>query len=232
MERILRMDLIREAAFVNNKVVAFQKVERFYFNEGGQLQKLSQNRWESRFGINYLQTSAPSSPAIGVLVQAATLATSVDIDQEYLSTQFGEQISQDYIAPTYVKQTPDMGLGLFARKNIKGDSLIGEYSGIVSHRRKVDKHNAYLFDIHPHDHACRDQFECPLYTYLIDAKYAGNETRFINHSDENPNITPHMYHDGEKIRIIFVSNSLIRKDEQLFYNYGRLFWIAEKIKNA
>lgn len=113
------------------------------------------------------------------------------------------------------KVNPLVGYGVFAQVDIPALTYIGEYTGVVRKKRKrKDLFNNYIF---------RYQIGSKEAPYIIDAQDQGNFTRFLNHSLE-PNLTSRwIIHDGIT-HIIFYSNKLIRKGEQMTYDYGPIYW--------
>ncbi len=107
---------------------------------------------------------------------------------------------------------PVMGQGVFAVKSIPPRTLIGAYTGkIASPERMVDV--SYRMNV-------PDKF-------IIDAKQAGNETRFINHSS-TPNIgvqtIPIKTDNGVEELVSFFTLRPISADEELFIDYGKDYW--------
>jgi hypothetical protein len=62
---------------------------------------------------------------------------------------------------------------------------------------------------------------------VINAKYTGNETRFINHFDR-PNVQPVYVDLDGKEHVFFLARKLIKPGEQLGFNYGKAFWEGQK----
>lgn len=120
--------------------------------------------------------------------------------------------------------------GLFARENIPKDMIIGFYTGeFISAEENVRRLDDffYHFDIYPHEHEKNfkkrgvKEENAPA---TIDAKKAGNETRFINHSCE-PNCTSEKVDPFQRINPLFVvvmiySKRNIAAGEELTLNYG------------
>lgn len=134
--------------------------------------------------------------------------------EEWLGTYLKEKIQNGITQDVYIKwQDPYKEYGVFALKDIKKHSYIGEYTGILrKHKRKLDKKNGYCFAYQIKEKS----------SFTIDAKYMGNYLRFINHS-YSPNLDLHMAYDGI-LHIILMTNKDIKKDEELTYNYGSSYW--------
>lgn len=108
-----------------------------------------------------------------------------------------------------------VGKGLFAGEDIAELTFLGEYTGVVRRRRRwSDRLNHYIFG---YVIGTKDT------PYVIDAKEKGNLTRFINHSS-TPNCTTRWMILENVCHVIFFANRLIKKGEQLTYNYGPHFW--------
>lgn len=113
----------------------------------------------------------------------------------------------------------DVGYGVFAEQDIKKGQMIGEYTGIV---KKVN------FSNKPQDYDYAWGFPPPT-KGIIDAKDAGNFTRFINHSNR-PNIDMAYVPINNRWHLAYVANQDIKKDQQLLANYGRPYWRGRGIR--
>lgn len=110
----------------------------------------------------------------------------------------------------------DLGYGVFAKKEIRPETFIGEYTGIIQPR--LPKHQN------------RSQ-HCILYTcwplgqkrYVIDAETKGNFTRLINHSETPNTMFLTVYWRGVP-RILVLSSKKIAPEEQLSLHYGKTYW--------
>ena len=114
----------------------------------------------------------------------------------------------------------DMGYGLFTEEDIKKNTSIGEYVGVVRQLyRYKGQQNPYCFH-YPTKFWSFNYF-------VIDAERQGNLTRFLNHSD-NPNLKPICVVDNKILRLFFITNTDIKKGSQLFFDYGKDFWTHRK----
>lgn len=102
------------------------------------------------------------------------------------------------------------GLGVFALQAIAAGEVIIEYTGqIITWKQALKRH--------PHDP------KDPNHTFyfhiddgrVIDAKYGGNSSRWINHS-----CAPNCEADEEDGRVFIKALRKIRAGEELFYDYG------------
>src|SRR5262249_42070656 len=147
-----------------------------------------------------------------------------------LQKRYGPLIAQKYQAPMYVQYIDDIvGYGAFAQEDIEPGDMIGEYTGILINelalKNYTNESGAYLMkadiSINETDLAKR------LYVDAI----VGNFTRFISHSF-SPNINIFLMQsvpcDG-LMHLVFIANKPIKKDEQLFINYGIDYWKARNV---
>ncbi len=129
---------------------------------------------------------------------------------------FGKALKEGFIPPVEILFiNPFLGYGVFAQEDIQELSYIGQYVGVVRKRSsKKDVLNSYIFGYVSTSRGTK---------YVIDAKEKGNFTRYINHSDE-PNLTSRWIVEDGITKVIFFTNRLIKKGEQLCYDYGPVFW--------
>ncbi len=125
--------------------------------------------------------------------------------------------SGDSIESSVRSISETVGHGVFAEEFIQPGRYIGEYTGVVREnlRAYFAPLNNYCYEYPVPDRIGRN--------FVIDAT-KGNFTRFINHS-YSPNIKPtYAFFDGF-YHLIFLSLKKIKKGEQLFYDYGRNYWV-------
>jgi len=121
----------------------------------------------------------------------------------------------------YLKELGEkMGHGLFARRAIPANSIIGEYTGELISRKEWSKRRREYKEATNYDFATCTNF-------TIDAGAMGNHTRFINHSCENNCRTEYAFISGIP-RNFIVSNRAIKADEQLFIWYGEEYFQNSK----
>jgi SET domain-containing protein len=119
--------------------------------------------------------------------------------------------------------SPQIGHGLFAAEPIAPGQLIGEYTGIVrSIQQSQDQNNHYLMYLLPEtlwwdmlSHGTTINKE----SLVIDARYKGNETRFINHSSTAPNLKLITAYSNGQFYKLFISTREIKKSEELRFDY-------------
>ncbi len=110
---------------------------------------------------------------------------------------------------------PDVGYGLFADAALAPGDVIGEYAGELSSDWKPlcegGRFNPYLL---------RYPRGCSL---AIDAEKRGNEQRFVNHSSR-PNAGRRYALRAGVLRVLFVAERPIARDEQILLDYGADYW--------
>ena len=120
-----------------------------------------------------------------------------------------------------------VGNGLAAGQYIAPGTIIGEYSGaIVKVAPTTDESmdNTYFAPYSTDEVPCSEMF-------VIDAKKAGNATRFINHSDDNSNAVWVPVFDGEKFRLIVAATKAIPDGKQILLKYLASYWLNPHIPN-
>lgn len=136
-----------------------------------------------------------------------------------LGMDFQNEINAGYVADLSICWIDDfIGYGVFANQDIPAGSYIGEYTGIVRRLNRFNPdHNAYCFH-YP------TRFWSWKY-FMIDALHEGNETRFINHSND-PNLQPQCLVNADQglLHLVFFAAKHIDKGSQLTFNYGPDFW--------
>ncbi len=119
-----------------------------------------------------------------------------------------------------------VGNGLFAGQDIASGTIIGEYSGAITEVAPI-----------PANESMDNTYFAPYSTdqvpggerFVIDAKNAGNPTRFINHSDDNSNAVWVPVFDGEKFRLIIVATKAIAEGKQILLKYRFSYWLNPQI---
>lgn len=110
----------------------------------------------------------------------------------------------------------EIGYGVFAREDIPIQAFVGEYTGDL---RQIKRFHADLNGYCMH-------YPTRFFSYnyfVIDAEKAGNEMRFVNHSDD-PNLKPMCVIDQGLQHIVLFASKPIAKGEQLTFNYGKDYW--------
>ncbi len=133
---------------------------------------------------------------------------------QYNPHRYKNDLINKRTAPVYIQYVnKKCGYGVFAAQDIAAGELIGEYTGIVRPRNFSQKISDY-------DYAWG--FPPPT-RFVIDAKDAGNFTRFINHSDNNNVDMIYVPIDGFW-HLAYVAKKDIPKDKQLLADYQAPYW--------
>ncbi len=147
-----------------------------------------------------------------------------EIDKEAieLGKKFAKELENHYLAKVSLHLINDeVGHGIFAEEAIPAKAFVGEYVGVLRRndfRRYIEPRNDYLY-------------QYPVLSengmhFVIDAT-KGNLTRFVNHS-YTPNLDKKfILYDGI-YHVIFLSNRVIDKGEQLTINYGKNYWYTRQ----
>lgn len=114
----------------------------------------------------------------------------------------------------------EIGYGLFTSRPFKPWEFIGEYTGVVRRRKRLQSNvNDFCF-MYP-----KEWFSFRSYT--IDGNKQGNYVRFINHSDTPNCESVAVFHDGI-FHIILRTIKEIAEGEELTYDYGDIYWRRRK----
>jgi SET domain len=121
-----------------------------------------------------------------------------------------------------------VGNGLAAGQYIAPGTIIGEYSGAIVKVAPIatdeSMDNTYFAPYSTDEVPSSEMF-------VIDAKKAGNATRFINHSDDNSNAVWVPVFDGEKFRLIVAATKAIPEGKQILLKYRLSYWLNPHIQN-
>ncbi len=126
---------------------------------------------------------------------------------KYLGKKTPVQLEIRWISPT-------MGNGVFVMEPLKKGAFICEYTGLITHEKKIDPSNRYVFNLTVGDDETG---------YVIDARYSGNVARTINHSDK-PNVEAVTVFIENQPRVIYTAARNIKSGEELFVDYGEDYW--------
>ncbi len=171
-----------------------------------------------QMGIEYLDHSKyHASSAKMPLIQKHELV----LHERYFFEKYYYYIEQKHEAPWYMKFISDaVGHGIFAAADIKSGDYVGDYTGILydgKTRAAMQFDPSYTWNIIPPTNSGLQE------VFLVDAKFACNFTRFINHSFE-PNVTAIPIYGPDGWHLIYVACKDIKKDEQILANYGPGYW--------
>lgn len=128
-----------------------------------------------------------------------------------------------YEAPVYLKYVNDqVGYGVYADALLKENAIIGEYTGHVIDQDTVLRMSIPQTSFIMMIPACYAGYNWPESLY-IDARRAGNCTRFINHS-AHPNVYSKLFYDGVLWHVVLLASKNIGPHKQLFIDYGDGYW--------
>lgn len=185
---------------------------------------LSVKEFENFFSITYLPWIQFPSLAVfrQVLWQRPWSTVSDRIKQAlWQGVWYQKNIFSGQTAPVSVRYIGGaLGYGVFAEKKfLKGDFL-GCYTGLV-HQWSVFQQNQNGFCFHyPSGY-----FHFRI--FMVDALNAGNEMRFVNHSD-HPNAEPIATLDRGLYTVVFRASSSIEQGEQITIRYGKDYWMRRE----
>lgn len=134
-----------------------------------------------------------------------------------LTARYGPEIARasTTISSVYIRHvSPEVGLGIYARKDFKEGDFIGEYTGEVT-EKSTD--STYSWSYPPSEGNVLGK-RCSL-----NGGKQGNELRFANHSEE-PNLEMKFVFHGTTWHVIYVAQKHIKKGTQLLTNYGSNYW--------
>ncbi|CAP23188.2 Protein CBG02011 [Caenorhabditis briggsae] len=100
-----------------------------------------------------------------------------------------------------------------AKRDIKKGEIVGEYTGEQITDDQADRRGQV------YHYGTSYVYHLPYAIGALDSAKAGNETRFINHSN-TPNLTTIFRMSKGEPRVGFVADQDIRKDEEVFFPYG------------
>jgi len=104
---------------------------------------------------------------------------------------------------------PEIGMGVFAHKKIKKNTIIGKYTGYI---RIKGEHSAYSWAYYFKN------------THIsLDGRYGGNLLRFVNDIPPYNLDTKYIPLDN-RWHILYVTNRVIEKGEELSISYGPEYW--------
>jgi len=159
-----------------------------------------------------------------------------DTDYYKADAQHIEELSKKYkadviaykLAPMYLQFiSSDVGYGIFATRPIEKGEFIGVYTGELRPVRygqsdfKEDVDYAWYYTVDSADGK----------KLIIDAKYQGNELRFINH-DNYPNTRRIDVIVNGVFYVCYVAQRYIPQGTQLTVHYGDAYWKSRQVTPA
>ncbi|MEM8629378.1 MAG: SET domain-containing protein-lysine N-methyltransferase [Chlamydiota bacterium] len=187
----------------------------------GELIANSEEEYRSCLGVVYTQSLLFASKRVHKSLKKRTAQALRKKDtsprQTWLGYLFREELLGKRLPPVSIHWIHhDLGFGLFAEQPLSKYTFIGEYVGEVRRRkRRLDQENSYAFA-----YAIEDYGDTP---YTIDAKYHGNQTRFVNHQEEG-NCEACLVLYKEIMHVVLRTKKAVEAGEQLTYDYGAEYW--------
>ncbi|TFK32709.1 hypothetical protein BDQ12DRAFT_478786 [Crucibulum laeve] len=114
------------------------------------------------------------------------------------------------------------GLGAFTPNTLKAGTIIGEYVGEIIVLDGLEGIAMIITDAlakHTHLNYCFDVNS----SIVVDSAKAGNETRYLNHSNE-PNCDAQIWLVNGLHRLILSTTKRVKEGGELFLDYGEGYW--------
>ena len=132
---------------------------------------------------------------------------------------------------------PNIGKGLFAKKNINSSEIIVEYVGILKkpgQKSKSGRSNIMFLDGYHLDcpESCRASFANDPIKFtqerrkLIESLKSDKPFYDIH---DNCRVNAEIYLDNEKHRAFLIAQTNIKKDEEIFTHYGFPYWFNQEL---
>jgi hypothetical protein len=188
--------------------------------ENGKTQLLAAAEIEKKFGIRYLpRLDFPAFSDFSLISRKLAQYRNkglLDQKQIWLGAYFQKDIFSPEIPPVRLRLIDhDVGWGVFAEKDLKPMTFIGEYAGCVRRKKRADAKNPYCFQ---YSIVCDESTR-----FTIDAREQGGIVRFINHSF-HPNLMSALATHQNLCHVVLFVHRPISKGEQLCYDYGQDYW--------
>jgi hypothetical protein len=147
----------------------------------------------------------------------------VSVERTWLGALYKTDIDAGYVPKVRVQFIDkQIGYGLFAEQEFKKGDFIGEYTGEVKRYLFLNGiSNEYVGE---YALGGKDPVR-----FVIDARYKGNHTRFINHGDD-PNASAVTVISGGLLHVVLRAERPILKDEEITFDYGPDYWKSRKNK--
>jgi hypothetical protein len=132
-----------------------------------------------RLGVRYLPEQEVADRRIDEVPAEESLKfTGWEVVHRRRIKKYAEGIRSHRLAPVYVKRVNDIvGYGLYAADTIETGSMIGEYAGVAKAAEDVPD-TSYSWS-----YTLRRAGSAEKMKVIVDALKAGNEMRFVNHSE-------------------------------------------------
>ncbi|KAJ3363037.1 Histone-lysine N-methyltransferase ezh1 [Allomyces javanicus] len=131
--------------------------------------------------------------------------------------EIGKGVDHDKKLNVAVSTVPDAGWGLFAQCDFKADDFLGEYSGEVLSSDEADR-RGIIYDRKSLNYCFQLATDA-----VVDAYRLGPVLRFCNHAAKSNVNARVAFVDGSQ-RIGFYAKKNIKAGDELFLDYGRMYW--------
>lgn len=143
------------------------------------------------------------------------------------SRLYAESVEHCKVGPIELRWVNDhVGYGVYATKTIQPGDYVGEYTGLVRLTKKGERSSsayAWRYPIEPTKNGIDVGDNLSRHLWL-DAKYEGNEMRFVNHSD-TPNVkVVHVIDSKGLLHVCYIAIAEIAKGQQVLVDYGQGYW--------
>lgn len=136
---------------------------------------------------------------------------------KWLGTFFKKELTYGFVNDVVIQWIDDtIGYGVFATRDFSPGEYIGEYTGVVKKSRFFAQNiNEYCFHYPTHNFFIN--------VHTIDAKYKGNETRFMNHQN-TPNCEAFGCFFDNLMHVCIRTVQNVTRGTELTYDYGKDWW--------
>ena len=170
--------------------------------------------WFAEQGLEYLEDVRFQTGLEGIILKAALTQISFKKNHRKLEEKKAN------LAPVKIAWiNKETGYGLFADQNLAKGKFVGIYTGIIQ-ESKIGRETTYSYR-----YPFSKRFE-------INASLAGNETRFLNHSDPSmisetqlvQNVDGRVVYHDNLWEIAFQTNCPVPRGRELRINYGDTYF--------
>lgn len=191
---------------------AFKELKQKIFTTRKERKKLFKH-----LGIEYLDyTVIDYAPLLHMNMKSTSRYIKDPVTNNLLTEMYAQDIANHKLVDMSLRWLgQDIGYGVFAEQDIAKDELIGIYTGVVMDRKKIaSKDYAWAYPATTVEGT----------RISLDAKYEGNELRFINHS-YNPNSVVRFIIGIDGLwHVCYVASKEIKKGQQILVSYGKKYW--------
>ena len=195
---------------------AFKKIEKTYFRT-----KKEKKQLFKELNVEYLDyTVIDYLPLLKADVKKCSSYRNQESMNELLSQLYADDIASKKIAPLSVRWLgQEIGYGIFAEADLACDDFIGIYTGVVQDRDLVgSKDYTWAYPVRKEDGG----------KISLDAKFKGNELRFVNHSYNPNSVVRYVLGLDGLWHVCYIASKEIKKGQQVLISYGTAYWESRK----